>query len=185
MVRHMEDNSGDRDLGAYWERQFCILAGEYGRSFTPHQIGRGEAASWFGRTGRKWHQSVLPDITVWTYPGEHHEIKHKSPTRNGCFGLEVYRFNALWDFAEVTGQKVFYTIHNHELAGGRDARVNDISHWFTVEIYDLEKCLPPAVLGNSYIGGRPSSTKLYYWPASLWRPLSALWMPHGKVLAYG
>ena len=171
------DLRADRGLGALWERNFCLLASRFGKSFTPHQIGRdGASAAAFARQSKHWNAYTLPDVTVWTAPGEHHEIKHKAPTKYNSFGLERYRFDALVWFRKETGQAVFYTIHNHFLAGGRDVAENCIEDWVTCEVGRLAgqfKEWP----GTSYVGGKPTQVPICYWNVGLWRPLQEIWTP--------
>lgn len=127
------DNAADREVGQYWETQFCGMARVYGKTFTPHQFRRVGSAMFYGGAAdldgkTQW---TLPDITVWSAPGEHHEIKHKNPDRSGCYGLERYRLDALVRFANTTRQKVYYSIHDWEMAGASSAKeqvANDIEH---------------------------------------------------------
>jgi hypothetical protein len=139
------------------------------------QLGRSaSAAAWWGGHG-KWRSLTLPDITIWTAPGQHHEIKHKSPTASGLFGLEVYRFDALLAFANETQQAVYYTIHNHALAGGRDVKRNILAHWCTANVRDLVGRQAFTRPGSTYISGvRKDNIDIHYWPVALWQPLKIL-----------
>lgn len=177
MVEHCGNNGADRALGDYWERVFCYMAATYGRSFTPLQIGRNDSAQAACILGGRWHKEVLPDVTIWTHPGQHHEIKHKNPSRDGYFGLELYRFEALMWFAEETQQDVMYTIHNHDLSGGRDARENHIEHWFTVNVRELDGHWAKLRSHYSYYNGERTKTKIrqYFWSPDLWVPLQEYW----------
>lgn len=174
-MQHCSDNIADRKLGEYWERRFCEIAAEFGFVFSPLQIGRDIAAAAFWLEGKKWNQFTLPDITIWTAPGQHHEIKHKNPTRSGRFGLEAYRFHALLDFAKITKQAIMYTIHNHDLSGGRNSPDNHITHWFTANVKDLDDKF--FVSNNpSWVNGKKvDNVTTYYWPVELWQPLTAFW----------
>jgi hypothetical protein len=188
-TQHCSNLTADRALGQYWEKQFCNLAVRYGKSFQPQQIGRDGAAVAFSPNNGQCHPFTLPDVVIWTCPGEHHEIKHKYPTPNRKFGLEVYRFKALLWFANETGQQVFYTIHNSELAGGRNLRVNKPEHWFTANVLDLnERWSYCTDRHPSYINGqRVDNVPQYFWSADLWQPLVKLWevpkmeIPEGTV----
>lgn len=172
---HCTNLSGDRKLGQYWERQFCVLAAQVGKAFTPTQIGREQSAQAYCRNP-KWNHYTLPDITIWTYPGEHHEIKHKNPTHNGMFGLEIYRFNALIWFANETRQTVMYTIHNHDLAGGRETKENKIEHWVTANVINLNEKWSRVIENDSWVGGkRTPVVPTYYWMQTLWIPLAEFW----------
>lgn len=174
-MKHCADNSADRALGEYWEREFCKMAAGRGLSFTPMQIGRTASAQAYLQVSTKWRHYTLPDITVWTYPGQHHEIKHKDPTARNTYGLEVYRFNALLWFAGETKQAVLYTIHNHALSGGRDSKTNRIEHWFTANIRELDGIWSSRSHVFSYINGEKHRVPIYYWPTCLWTPLQEYW----------
>jgi hypothetical protein len=173
--KHCGDIHGDRAMGAYWERQFCILAANFNKVFTPMQIGREASAQAYSQSGGKWSLLTLPDITIWTRPGEHHEIKHKSPTKYGSIGLEVYRFEALKRFSDLTGQDVFYTIHRHDLAGGRNAKENNIAHWFTASVKDLQMAVTQSRAiqrtGPTYCNGLKKDVPILYWSVLIWKPL--------------
>jgi len=178
MAKQCIDLKGDRGLGEYWERQFCLLAFQEGYSFTPLQIGKNEAAVAWQRDeheNTKWNPFLLPDVVIWTSPGEHHEVKHKNPTRFGTFGLEVYRFESLLRFAEETKQDVMYTIHNHDLSGGRDGKVNYIIHWVTANVLDLDGTWKGEYWGPSWVNGKEKRVPIYYWNTDLWIPLGRYW----------
>lgn len=174
---HCRDLAGDRKAGEYWEREFCKMAAKIGKSFTPMQIGRTGSTAAYKKNVENWSWSTytLPDVTVWTSPSEHHEIKHKNPTKYECFGLEVYRFKALLWFAEESGQTVMYTIHNHDLAGGRDERKNDIKHWITANVFNLNGNWQTIARGKSWVNGIPRDVQIYYWHKDIWQPLSEYW----------
>jgi len=182
MSEHCGDNKGDRKVGARWERNFCVMAAEIGLMFTPLQIGRKDSALAWTREGSTWNSLTLPDVTIWTAPGQHHEIKHKNPTPSNCFGLEVYRFEKLMRFHEETQQDVYYTIHNWEQApGGRDGVDNRMQDWVVASVDTLQKALDNgnAELSRrfpSYINGqRHDNVPIYFWPIDLWSPLTGLW----------
>ena len=172
-----KDNGRDRDIGAYWERQFCSMAAGRGFSLTAMQIGRSGSAQWYTLDEKQWNHHVLPDVTVWTCPGQHHEIKHKSPTAYNSYGLEAYRLCALLAFAKETRQDVLYTIHNHALSGGRNAQENSLSHWFTANILSLDGTwAAKAPNGTSWVNGvKQTGILIYYWPATMWAPLDEYW----------
>jgi hypothetical protein len=169
-------------LGQHWEREFCRLAARFRKAFTPHQIGLADAASWYRQEGDQWRQALLPDVTIWTCPGEHHEIKHKRPTETGHFGLEKYRLDALLSFQAEVKQRVLYTIHNWALAGAVEsgaAMANRLEHWQTVDVLTLDQYIAehalPTVPMKTYVKAKPTVRPGYYWPASLWIPLARWW----------
>jgi len=176
VTKHCADIQSDRELGAYWEREFCKLAARHGLVFTPIQIGLSKSAQAWSLRENKWKNYTLPDITVWTAPGQHHEIKHKCPTRYGSFGLESYRFEHLIEFAHITQQDVLYTIHNHALNGGRHNKTNDIRHWLTANVMELDgKWTVSGTHSSSYYANGVITPQIYYWPVSLWMPLLEYW----------
>lgn len=168
-----ENNEEDRKIGKYWERQFCLMAYERGMVFTPHQWDRDISAMAYGG---KLNKYTLPDITIWSAPGEHHEVKHKNPTKRNSIGLEKYRYDALFEFSKITNQVVFYTIHNHDLSGGRYGEYNNIEHWFSAEIIkninigNAFKCP-----GTSYVNGKKEQVDMLYWNIDLFIKLSDIW----------
>jgi hypothetical protein len=186
MSPHCANLSGDREVGAYWEREFCKLAARYGRSFTAHQIGREKSAVAWVRSGGAWNSWTLPDITLWTRPGEHHEIKHKDPCSWG-FGLERYRLEALRAFWEETGQSVYYTLHDYsrqpdsslDYETQRRARKENpksiAEHWVTAPVSELISPEPREEWGYSYVGGVKKRVPICYWPSSLFQPVVWLW----------
>lgn len=174
---HCVDNAKDRTVGAFWERQFCIMAGSIGRSFSPHQLKRVGSAAAYAQSHGKWNSYTLPDVTIWTAPGEHHEIKHKSPTNYGSIGLEEYRFRALKWFAEETVSGVYYTLHRWDLApGGRDGLENRIEDWFTASVDALGEAEHMEFPGYSWVNGEKKKVPILYWPVSCFTPLSDLWL---------
>lgn len=175
------DLNADRALGKKWETKFCRVAAQFGRSFTAHQIGREYSAKAISHNGKKYYPSTLPDITIWTAPGEHHEVKHKDQTSNLEFGLEQYRLDALIWFRRETQQRVFYTIHDYgkqpfTTRGERkNSDVNDPLHWVTCDVEEMAQTITRTKLGQSWVNGRPQEVLIHYWRAFKFRPLSGNW----------
>ncbi len=167
------DLKSDRKLGQFWEREFVKMAAEHGKCFTPHQWHKDGAAIAYSYLDG-WNQYTLPDVTIWTSPGEHHEIKHKNPTRHRSYGLEAYRFYALLSFSEITKQVVYYTIHDHEKAGGKDITENRLCDWVTCEVTNLQN--PDCeFIGPSWVNGTQQRVKIYYWKTERFYPLVTIW----------
>jgi len=176
---HCTDLAENRNIGKEWERNFCLLAARHGRMFTPHQIGRSRSAAAHWRDD-KWHSLMLPDITIWTRPGEHHEVKHKSPTGNGLYGLEHYRLVALKRFADETGQTVFYTIHNWARLGDRNSKENRDEDWDTANVQALWRATKAGTAKSSRFpswvnGQKMSDIDGWYWPIRFFKPLVSIW----------
>src|SRR5262245_28793674 len=177
------DNGRDRRLGTIWEQNFCVMAARCGRSFTPHQWGRNQSAQWYCHWGMNGqiHPLLLPDVTIWSAPGEHHEVKHKNPA-DGDYGLEEYRLKGLLAFGEETRRPVMYTIHDWQRAGAKhstDPMPNRLSDWLTVDVRDLEKYLETnpksSVPFPTWVNGCKESRPGFFWPSRLWRPLAEWW----------
>lgn len=162
----------DRDIGKFWERQFCILAWQYGKCFTPHQWDKNKSAVFFKKGINKY---TLPDITIWTAPGEHHEIKHKVPTKYKSIGLEKYRFDALCDFQHETKTDVFYTIHDYSRIG-KESEENNIEDWITARV-NRELFYENALVcdGKSWVNGEEKTVKIMYWEMGLFIKLKEYW----------
>jgi hypothetical protein len=174
---HWENNASARILGQTWERNFCMLASNIGLMFTPLQIGRSSSAAAFYFDG-KWKTLTLPDITIWTAPGQHHEIKHKRHTKNRMYGLEVYRFNALTRFGKETNQRIYYTIHDWTNAPcGRNGTTNRIEDWVSADISVLNAAIVDGYIhpNNKYPsfvnGKKEENVPQYFWPIKLFEPL--------------
>lgn len=164
--------------------RFCRLAAEHGRVLTAHQIAspRGSASAWGGPiTDGSVSRYLLPDVTVWSAPGEHHEIKHKNQTRDGCYGLELYRLEALVRWANTTGQSVYNTIHDWEHAGATDKWVdtpNRIEDWLCADVAVISKRSTKGGYEWSWRNGIWSWEEMRYWSAHIYfRPLAEIWSP--------
>jgi hypothetical protein len=175
VTTHCTDLASDRSVGKTWEGNFCRLALEHGKSFTPHQINRKGAASVYSPLAGKINRYLLPDVTIWSHPGEHHEIKHKKPTRDGDFGLEEYRWRALVWFRDETQTTTQYTIHRHDWAGGRDVETNRLEDWVTASVYLLLESDSKIQNGPSWVNGQKQIVPIRYWSSDLWQPLSCFW----------
>lgn len=177
MGNHCGNNEADRVVGDYWERRFMVIAAKgYGVAVSPHQIGRDKSAVFINHVNGSWNSWTLPDVVLWTAGTSHHEIKHKNPTPDGCFGLEEYRFDALVRFQKETQHDVMYTIHNHDMnPEGRNGKTNRIDHWMTAPITALINTATKQRMGPTYYGGGRAIKNILYWDIALWEPLSA-WM---------
>lgn len=172
---HCSNLSGDRNIGKLWEENFCKIAAGFGLIFTAHQIGRDQSAKAITKdSDGKFVNFILPDVSIWNNKCQHHEIKHKNPTPNGMFGLEQYRFDSLMKFTEQANQSVYYTIHNHDLAGGREVVDNCIDHWVTAKIETLNFKWSYERSGPSWRNGNKVDVNIYYWNKKLFTPLSDL-----------
>lgn len=170
----------DRAIGEKWERKFGTIAARYGHAVTANQIRRsGSAVAHYIADDGSYRTLILPDFVIWSFPGQHHEIKHKSPAksgpRRGCYGLERYRFDSLKHFQAICQQQVFYTIHDHERAGGKFVEENRVEDWLTVSISDMDGTHEYAEPnGTSWCNGKQIQTEILYWHQSLFVPLASV-----------
>ena len=169
----------DRKIGDYWERKFGTMAARYGHVVTANQIKRSSSAvaHYIDESGA-YKTLVLPDFVIWSFPGQHHEIKHKEPAkkgkRRGCYGLERYRFDSLKHFQSACKQQVYYTIHDHARAGGKHVQTNRPEDWLTIAVDDMEGTHEVAEEGTSWCNGEPITTEILYWHQSLFVPLATV-----------
>lgn len=187
MSRHLSDNAADRQLGELWEQQFCRMAEWYGKSFLPQQIGRRGAAMWQKGDRKRSTPALLPDLTIFTWPGEHHEIKHKAPTKDRpsrarSYGYERYRLRPLVDFRLETQQPVFCTVHDWDAAGAHrsdEPMPNVLQDWRIVDVMALDAYITEQRLSTEWLGtwvdGQAQQREGYYWPISLWVSLDLWW----------
>ncbi len=178
-MNHCADNAGDRKLGQYWEEQFGHMAAARGKLFTGHQWKKSQSALAYKRGGKV----VLPDITIWSRPGEHHEIKHKNPTNDEYFGLERYRLESLVEFAKAAFGETLYTIHDWTTPG-RDNRENNIDHWITAPVLLLSAHVERETDGYSYINAEKKLVPICYWKIEWFGPLADYWahLQHERLL---
>lgn len=162
MSCHCKDVKYHRALGNYWEEQFCGMMTSLGLLVTPHQARKRGAAVALADRPDTPKTVVLPDVSVWDNPSYHHEVKHKEPARNGCYGLELYRFKHLLLFAKETNQKVYYTVHNHR--GFPDTKDNILTDWVTASVTKLEALGYGSSVGHSFCDGESIVSGLCYFP---------------------
>jgi len=176
------DNKKDRVEGDKWERRFCSMYARNHESkfLTANQIKKSGAAKAVYWNGHRYSSVLLPDVTVWSAPGEHYELKNKRPTKrrfgennSRCYGLEEYRYKALVDFAKETQQPVYYAIHDWEKAGGKEKPCTLIDWVYANILYLFEPVHQEK--GASYYNGKEIKTNILYWPIEEFRPLAEIW----------
>jgi len=165
--------AADRELGGYWEQQFLAMMRNEG--YGVHRFAKAPSPVVDTPDGT----TILADGWVLQRKGDNYlcEIKHKNPYKrikqSGEYGLEQYRLNHLQRLQRWVGDPAMYVIHNHDLSGGRDNRINNVAHWFIAPIADL--AVSPFMRkaqGPSYVDGRREMVLICYWPISEWLPLS-------------
>lgn len=163
------DNNADRELGAYWERQFLRMAVQFGCVAEGKQDGKCKSAVAMSSSGGV----ILPDTQiskggVTLVP----EVKHKDPTRHGRYGYEEYRVASLVEYANATGLQVILAIHDHSLAGGKDVKHNRLQDWRWQDILVLADCFDFKAAGYTWYGGQRVVREIFYWDVARFEPLS-------------
>lgn len=157
-----------RELGNYWSQNFAKMMNRW---YGVHKFDKAPSPIITLPNGAR---IILADVLLLEKDGENYycEVKHKSPTRFHCYGLEEYRFGSLQRLQEYVKAKVLYVIHDHSLNGGRDNPYNDINHWRVADIPLLTHSPHTCSPGPSLIDGqRKTGVPIYYWVITLWSPL--------------
>lgn len=151
MTGHCEDKPADRAKGDRCERAFKVLVDSWGYRTELHPSDL----------------SLWVDARVWPYP-HLHEIKGKTPTARGCFGLEVYRLEELLE-RDMPGHPTFYTVHNDSGMG--------VDAWLTVRVNRLPRSKQFRARWPSYHGTAVSMEDGFLWPATFFESLAGLMAP--------
>ena len=150
----------DRELGAFWEKQFCKMMLDDG--FGVHRFAKEPSPVIYTPEGH----IILVDVWLLERAGAQFlcEIKHKSPTKDGTYGLEEYRLDSLIRLqAWMPNANVSYVIHNHQEAGGKGVKENNITHWHAASISEL-KLHGKSRWSPSYVAGAMKTVPVRYWP---------------------
>jgi hypothetical protein len=170
LPEHCNNLISHRQQGSYWENAFIDMAASHEKLTIPLQLGKENSAVGYVKD----KTIILPDVLV-ASSNEYHEIKHKNPTRLGSYGLEKYRFDSFLFLANKIDGRVMYTIHDHDLAGGRHVVENYIGDWLTIDVTELAGKEVYEGLGYSYVNGSKTKVTMLYWDKELWVSLCAYW----------
>lgn len=150
MPEHCANRPYDRVKGFGREREFKRVVDAWGY---PCELHPADLSLWV-------------DARVWPYPTLH-EIKGKTPTRRGCFGLEAYRLDELLKFD--TRHPTFYTIHNDAVAG--------VDAWVTARVSRLPRDRQFRARFPSYHGSEVQDEDGFFWPVSFFDSLAGWLAP--------
>jgi len=167
-------DQNDRKIGEFWEDMFCEIARKYGWEAWPFQRMRGAT---FEFNSRRY---ICPDVWILKRNERQYicEVKHKNAAKNGAYGFELYRQNSMLaierDYTNQFGGVVaLYVVHNHDVAGGKYARINNIAHWHAQRLRLLSE---NAVAGKSktlYNGNvTDSEVDILYYPLTVFEPIT-------------
>lgn len=170
-----DGNERDRKLGEYWEDRFIEIAKGYGWEAWPYNRIRG--ATFMDKAGNVY---VSPDVWILRRGDRQYicEIKHKNLARNGCYGFELYRESSMLAIEanysnQFGGVKALYVVHNHDLAGGKWSKANNLSHWCAQYLQELALVgflgRPVKTYYNSQVSSEPVQIK--YYPCQHFRSL--------------
>ena len=106
--------------------------------------------------------------------------------RDGTYGWEQYRLKAAVRWANTTGQRVYYTIHDWELAGAcsSDEKMrNNIDDWVYADVEVLCRDRTHTKLCKSYYNSESKDdVPIDFWAADeYFSPLRELWVPSKKT----
>lgn len=162
----------DRALGTSWEQQFIHMAELFG--FEGWQVSklRGPTMEWRGR------RYISPDVWLLRRGDLQFacEVKHKSPTALGSYGLEVYRAESLIDLQQhfvnqYGGVTSLYVIHDWSRNADRASTRNVIHHWCAQRMDVLQQHILGPFVGKTYYNGAVCERPINYYTTSLFVPL--------------
>lgn len=149
-----------REVGSKWEKEFAKIVGARGALYCLHQEDRDKSATFHFYEDGTLKSKPLPDVTVFTSPGFHAEVKHKSPTRTGWIGLERHRIAAMRMLADASGQHVLYVVHR-----------SDTDEWIACSIKRFERLAEREMMSPSLVCGVMQSVPTVYTPVSAFTSL--------------
>jgi hypothetical protein len=163
-----ETRPSNRELGDYWSKVFADMMNQH---FGVHKFDKAPSPIISLPSGEK---IILADVMLLEQHGGNFycEVKHKSPTRTECYGLEEYRLNSLRRLQEYAKGVVLYVVHDHFLAGGKFITINNPNHWKCVEINNLQSKTYTS-WGPSIVNGVYKDVPICYWKVDLWAPLKS------------
>ena len=170
-----DGNPSDRGLGEYWEDRFIEMARAYGWEAWPFNRLRG--STFRDKAGKRY---VSPDVWLLKRKTKQFicEIKHKNLARNGCYGFELYREESMLSIEsnyrnQFGSVEALYVINNHDLAGGKNEKENNILHWHAERLSRLSKGGHEGQPQFTYYNGKVSAQKMRikYYPYKMFRPI--------------
>lgn len=173
-MNNIGKDPNDRKIGEFWEDRFCEIARAYGWEAWPFQRKRGAT---FEFNGARY---ICPDVWILRRAGKQFicEVKHKNAARNGCYGFEQYRQESMLSlereyenqFGRVTA---LYVVHNHDVAGGKYARVNNEDDWHAQTLKTLAAKARHSTSKTLYNGQTTAEeVPIFYYPLTMFLPLS-------------
>jgi len=170
-----DGNGKDRALGEFWEDRFIEHAHRYGWEAWP--FNRVKGPTFQDESGNTY---VSPDVWILRRKQKQYicEIKHKNLARNGCYGFEVYRERSMLaiegGYSNQFGRvQALYVVHNHDLAGGKWAKRDNLLHWHAQHLQVLAEAGYEGQPQHTYYNGDVSNCPMpiKYYPYRLFRPL--------------
>ena len=170
-----DGNATDRSLGEFWEDVFIKMARSYG--WRAWAFNRAKGATFRDGNGKQY---ISPDVWILRRKAEQYvcEIKHKNLAKNDCYGFEVYREESMLSIEEdyqnqFGGVIALYVVHNHDLAGGKFVKQNNINHWHAGELKELAERGYEGRPQKTYYNGEVTTetVRIKYYPRQIFLPI--------------
>ena len=170
-----DGNGNDRALGEYWEDCFIEIAKRYGWEAWP--FNRVKGATFTDEQGNRY---ISPDVWILRRNIQQYicEIKHKNLAKNDCYGFEVYRedsmLNIEHNYSNEFGTVIaLYVVHNHDMAGGKHTKDNNVLHWHAGKLLELSQLGYEGNPQQTYYNGSVTQepVRIKYYPYKLFRPI--------------
>jgi len=172
-VNNIGKDKNDRSIGEYWEDVFCDMARGFGWRAWPFQRVRGATFEFNG------NRYVCPDVWILKKADKQYicEIKHKNLSRGHEYGFEEYRQISMLSIEaeyqnQFGGVAALYVVHNHDLAGGKYGRENNIMHWHAQLLKILAASARASMSKTLYNGNvTQEEVPIFYYAYRYFRPI--------------
>jgi len=79
------------------------------------------------------------------------------------------------------GTVALYVVHNHDMAGGKWVRTNNVEHWHAARLLLLSTCGHEGRPQHTYYNGSVSKepVRMKYYPYKLFKPITAFLFSDG------
>lgn len=170
-----DGNQRDRALGEFWEDEFIKMARGY--EWEAWAFNRVKGGYFLDGAGNSY---ISPDVWILRRGEQQYicEIKHKNLAQNNCYGFESYREDSMLrieaNYSNQFGRvQALYAVHNHDMAGGKWAKQNNILHWHAQLLQELSEAGHEGQPVYTYYNGEKSDAPvpIKYYPYRCFRPL--------------
>lgn len=170
---HCQNHQADRTLGEYWEDELVRIARLFGWEAWAFSRKKGSTF-----TDEKNQRYISPDVWMLRRGAVQYacEVKHKNPTAQGMYGLEVYRADGLVLLGEKYQNEFgrvlpLYVIHDWTNNGNRDSKRNVLDDWVCESIFALQPYISGTHNGATYYHESVVTRPINYYEAARFQPL--------------